>query len=394
MTKAGVGLSQNINDHKKAGFEAASQAIEKLGGAEPSILFAFSSIKYQQEGVLQGIREAAPDAIVVGGSAAGEITSWQTVFDGVNVLAISSDSIRFVTGIGNGVAANSFQAGVAAAKAVVAGAGGEKPKLYIMLPDGMTGNGAAIVEGAKSVLGAAIPLIGGSLGDDYLFQKTYEYYEGKVLTDAVVGIGMYGDFAYGFGIKHGWEPVGLPLVVTKADGVKLQEVDGKPALKIYEDYFGKDAADLVKEPLARMAYTYPIGMAVEGSDELLIRDPVIANEKGEISMAAAIPQGTTIRLMIGDRDKAIAAAKVAAGVARDQLEGAEPKFILMFNCMARNKLLGVRCHEENIGVSQIIGENVPMIGFYTYGEQGPLLGKKGTPAYFHNETMTLLVVGE
>ena len=39
-------------------------------------------------------------------------------------------------------------------------------------------------------------------------------------------------------------------------------------------------------------------------------------------------------------------------------------------------------------------QRVPMLGFYTYGEIGPLLGKKNTPAYFHNETMTLLVVGE
>lgn len=394
MIKAGVGLSQNLSDHKKAGSEAAGEAIKKLGGGEPTILFAFSSIKYNQEEVLKGIREVAPQAIVVGGSAAGEITSWMTVFDGVNVLAIASDTVTFVTGVGSDVARDSFRAGAEAARSVVENAGGRKPDLFIMLPDGMTGNGAAIVAGAQSVIGENAPIIGGSLGDDYFFKKTYEYHQDQVLTDAVVGVGLYGKFVYGFGIKHGWEPVGLPLKVTKADGVKLQEVDGKPALKIYEDYFGKDASDLIKEPLARMAYTYPIGMAVEGSDELLIRDPVIANEKGEIAMAAAIPEGTTIRLMIGDRDKAIAAAKTAAQVAKNQLEGATPKFILMFNCMARNKLLGVRCHEENTEVSQTIGAEVPMAGFYTYGEQGPLLGKKGTPAYFHNETMTLLVVGE
>jgi len=142
MTKAGVGLGQNLSDHKKAGFEAATQAIEKLEGATPSILFAFSSIKYEQGEVLKGIREAAAGTVVVGGSAAGEITSWQTVFDGVNVLAIASDSIKFVTGVGKGVAADSFQAGVSAAKAVLDNANGEKPNLYIMLPDGMTGNGA------------------------------------------------------------------------------------------------------------------------------------------------------------------------------------------------------------------------------------------------------------
>lgn len=394
MIKAGVGLSQNLRDHKKAANEAVAQAIDRLEGEKARILFAFSSIKYEQDKVIKGLREAAPEAIIVGGSAAGEITSWSTVFDGINVLAIASDNIDFVTGVGAGVSKNSFSAGALAAKQVIDNRGGKKPNLFIMLPDGMTGNGAEIVEGVKSVLGPNMPIIGGSLGDDYRFEKTFEYHQDEVLSDAVIGVGMYGDFAYGFGIKHGWEPVGLPLKVTKADGATIQEVDDKPALKVYEDYFGKEAAELVKEPLARMAYTYPIGMAVEGSDELLIRDPVIANKKGEITMAAAIPEGMTIRLMIGDRDKAIAAANNAAHAAKAQLEGATPRFILMFNCMARNKLLGVRCHEENFGVSQVIGKDVPMAGFYTYGEQGPLLGRKDTPAYFHNETMTLLVVGE
>ncbi|TSD03793.1 MAG: hypothetical protein Greene071421_589, partial [Parcubacteria group bacterium Greene0714_21] len=246
-------MSQNLADHKEAGKEAARTALEKLAGQKPDILFAYSSIQYDQEAVLKGVREVAGDALVVGGSAAGEITSFSTVFDGVNAMAIASDSIQFVTGIGEGVSKDSFGAGAKAAKAVLEGGGGQKPDLFIMLPDGMTGNGAAIVDGVKSVLGENASIVGGSLGDDYRFQKTFEYYQDQVLTDVVVGVGLYGKFSYGFGIKHGWEPIGLPLKVTKAEGAVLKEVDGKPALNVYEEYFGKDAAELVKEPLARMA---------------------------------------------------------------------------------------------------------------------------------------------
>lgn len=405
MIHAGVGVSQQINNSKEAGAEAILVALKNIAdlpatmAGKPAIVFAFASITYNQEDVLAGIREVVPKAIVLGGSAAGEITSAATVFDGVAAMAIFSDQIQFSVGIGRGVNKNSFQAGVDAASAVVADNGNKTPDLYISLPDGMTGNGAAIVEGAQSVLGKNFPMIGGSMGDDYLFKQTWEYYAAKnkpaeVATDAVVGVGLTGAFSFGFGIKHGWQPVGLPMKVTKSSGTLLQEVDGKPALEIYQDYFGKEAAELVKEPLARMAYTYPLGLSVEGSDELLIRDPVIANEKGEITMAAAIPEGTTIRLMIGDREKAIHAAKDAATNALKQLEGHEPRLVLMFNCMARNKLLGVRCSEENQAVQDIMGREVPMLGFYTYGEQGPLLGKKGTPSYFHNETMTLLIIGE
>jgi hypothetical protein len=393
MIKSAVGLSRKVQDHRMAGKEAAEEARHKLEEEKASIVFAFASIQYDQEEVLKGIMEVFPDVTIVGGSAAGEITSWATVFDGVNVMAIASDKITFTTGLGHDVLKDSPKASADAAKDLLSKLGGEKPDLVISLFDGMTGDGAGLVDGVKSVLGDNIPLIGGSFGDDYKFEKTYGYYDGKVLSDIAVLIGLKGEFSYGFGIRHGWEPVGLPLKVTKADGTLLQEVGGKPALSVYEEHFGKEASELVKEPLARMAYTYPIGIEVEGSDELLIRDPVIANKKGEITMAAAIPEGATIRLMIGDRDKAIEAAKTAAGVARDQLEGGKPEAIIMFNCMARNKLLGVRCSEENNAVQKVIGDEVPMMGFYTYGEHGPLLGKKGTPAYFHNETMTLLVLG-
>jgi len=394
MIKAGVGVQQNIAEPRKAAQEAVREAVAKLDGRKPDIIFIFSSIQYNQKELMAGVKSEAPDVLIVGGTAAGEITSWVSMYDAVNVMAIASNQITFHIGCGGGVSKDSFGAGSKAAKAVIDANGGKKPDLFIMVPDGMTGNGAAIVEGAKSVLGENFPVIGGSTGDDYLFQKTFEYCNGELLTDSVVGIGISGNFSYGFGVRHGWEPVGLPLTVTKANGVVLQEINHEPALKVYQDYFGKSASDLIKQPLARMAYTYPLGIAVPGSDELLIRDPVVANEKGEITMAAAIPEGTPIRLMIGDRDAAIKAAKIAAGIAREQLEGRPARFAIMFNCMARNKLLGVRCNDENKEVASALGANIPMIGFYTYGEQGPLLGKKGTPAYFHNETMTMLVVGE
>ncbi|MFY9457440.1 MAG: FIST N-terminal domain-containing protein [Candidatus Spechtbacterales bacterium] len=389
---SGIGSSTNIQDPVAAGKEAVLSAISELG-KEPHIIFAFSSVKFDQEKLVLGMNEARGDATLVGGSAAGEITSYATTFESVIAMAIHAENTKFTVGYGEGTGADSHKAGADAAKAVLGAAGG-KISLFIMIPEGLTGNGSAIVRGVQSVLGVNFPLMGGSAGDDYLFKKTWQYYNDKLLTDCVIGIGLSGDFAYGFGVRHGWEPVGLPLKVTKSEGAVLKELDGKPALKVYQDYFGKDAEELIREPIARMAYTYPLGMSVEGSNELLIRDPVIASEEGEITLAGEIPEGTTIRLMIGDRDKAIAAAKDAAQTALSQLEGTKPEVIIMFNCMARNRLLGVRCHEENEAVQNVLGSAAKMIGLYTYGEQGPLLGKKGTPAYFHNETMTLLVLGE
>lgn len=397
MIQAGVGQSKN-NDSKKAGEEAAQMAISQMGTGRPELIIAFASIRFDQKQLLEGIRSVAKDVPVVGCSDSGEITTQGPTNQSVAVMAIKADNIDFAIGLGKGVKESSYEAGRKVVEDVIKKLT-NKPSMFIIFPDGLTGNGADIVRGALSVLGTHFPLMGGSAGDDFKFEKTFEYYNNEVLNDAVVGIGMTGKFAWGVGVRHGWEPIGLPMKVTKSEGPVLKELDNKPALKIYEDYFGKKAEELIREPIARMAYTYPLGMSVEGSPELLIRDVVIANEKGEITCAAEIPQGSEIRLMLGDPEKAINSAREAAENAKNQLKGAKAKAIFVFDCMARCKLLGqgIRTKEEIDAIQEVLGQNVPLIGFYTYGEQAPLAGDinpETCQSVFHNETMTLLVIGE
>ena len=393
MIKAGVGRSNNP-DAIKAGAEAAKEALGEAGG-KANLIFVFSTVAYDQEKMLEGVRSVSKEIPLVGCSTSGEIATEGPVSKHVAVMALNSDTIKFTIGLGKGVGVDSHKAGAMVAKDVQ-GKTEETLSLFMMLPDGLTGNGAAIVRGVQEVLGKNFPIMGGSAGDDFAFKKTYEYYQDQVLTDAVVGVGFSGKFSWGVGVRHGWEPIGLPMKVTKAEGAKLIEINNRPALSIYEDYFGKRAEELVKEPIAKMAYTYPLGMSVEGSPELLIRDVVIANEKGEITCAAEIPEGSEIRLMLGDHEKAMQAAKEAAEGALAQLKGAKPKAVFVFDCMARCKLLGSRIGEEIIAIQNVLGKEVPLIGFYTYGEQAPLGGVIGPECFsvFHNETMALMALGE
>lgn len=392
--KTGVGKS-NHADPKKAGQEACYQAINQAG-KKPDLMIIFSSVALNQEQMLEGVNDAAQSALVVGCSDSGEITTEGPTRKHVIAMAIASDQIKFTAGVGKNVKTDSFRAGQEAVQAVVDKAP-EKVSLLVSLLEGLTGNGAAIVRGMQSVVGMHFPIIGGSAGDDFAFKKTYVYYQNQVLNDAVIGLGLSGKFSWGVGVRHGWEPIGLPMKVTKSEGTCVKELDNKPALKIYEDYFGKKAEELTREPIAKMAYTYPLGMSVEGSPELLIRDVVIANEKGEITCAAEIPQGSEIRLMLGDPEKAIKAAEEAAKNAQIQLKGSLPKAIFIFDCMARHKLLGDQIGNEIKAVQNVLGVKVPLIGFYTYGEQAPLggeIGPRTCRSEFHNETMCLLTLGE
>ena len=238
-------------------------------------------------------------------------------------------------------------------------------------------------------------LFGGAAGDDFLFKKTFSYLDDKVLPSSLVGVGFTGNFSIGIGVCHGWEPIGLPIKVTKSDGAVLKEIDSKPAIKIYEDYFGKKAEEIRKGPLARMAITYPLGMKIKASDEFLVRDPITVDDQGAITCAAEIPEGSEVNLMIGSKDIAIKAAAKAARIAKEQLKGNAPAAILVFNCIARKKLFGRYADSEINAIKSVLGKDVPLIGFYTYGEIAPfgIVGKY-RKSYFHNETVVIVAIGK
>ena len=393
MIKTAIGTSDN-KDAFEAGSFACQQAIDKVGG-QAELIIVFSSVSYDQEKMISGVRSVSKEIPLVGCSDSGEITTNGPTSKQVAVMALSADNIDFVIGVGLGADKDSYAAGMAAAKQVK-----EKSvkvlSLVMTFLDGLAENGAAVVRGIQEVLGKDMPIVGGSAGDDFLFKKTFQYYNDQIMTNAVISIGFSGEFFFGVGVRHGWKPIGLPMKVTEAKGSRIIKVNNHPALSIYEDYFGKKAEELIREPIARMAYTYPLGMSVKGSEELLIRDVVIANEQGEITCAAEIEQGSEIRLMLGEEERAILAAQEAAKQALSQLNGVEPKAIFVFNCMARKKLLGANIKNEIDAIQEVLGKQVPMIGFYTYGEVAPLAGEIDPKCFsvFHNETMTLMTLGE
>lgn len=395
----GVGLSKNVGDSYQAGLEATAAAIEKMGGGTPDFTITFASVAFNQDDVVRGVRDGSHGASGVGCSDAGEITSDGPSEKSVAVMTIQSDTITFTTGLGADIKSGARAAGTAVAKQVQEKA--KAPlKAFVMLPDVLVGNGADIVRGVTDLLGENFPVIGGAAGDDFLFQKTYEYCDGAVASGAVAGVGLSGEFTFALGVRHGWVPIGQPMQVTKSEGAVLHELDGRPAVSIYEDYFGTEADVLRKEPLARLAITYPLGIKVSDLDEYLIRDAITVDEAGAITCAAEIPEGSEIRLMIGSKEKAVEAAEAAARHMMDDFkaQNSQPKLLLMFNCIAREKLFAQKAKDEIDAIQNIVGKEVPVLGFYTYGEQAPMGGETRDPkkiqSRFYNETVVLFGIGE
>lgn len=366
--------------------------MEKVGN--PELIIVFSSVKHDQREMLSGVREVSKDVPLIGCSTAGEITLGGSSEGNVAVMAIQSDAIDFTIGKGGDLKAGVRQAGAELARNISSSA--QHPvNCLLMLTDVLNGNGAEVVRGIQDVMGENALIIGGAAGDDFLFKQTFEYYNDDISSSSVVGAGLSGDYAIGVGVRHGWVSIGTPMIATKSQDAVLQELDGRPAVSIYEDYFGKKAEELREEPLAKLAITYPLGMTIEGSDELLIRDPITVDDQGAITCAGDIPQGSEVRLMIGSKEEAIAAAKEAAQQALTQLGGKAPRAIIIFNCIARRKLFGRYAKDEIAAIQEILGQEVPLIGFYTYGEIAPI-GEDTEKRFsrFHNETAVVMVIGD
>ena len=151
MIKAGVGRSNNP-DATKAGAEACKQALSQAGN-KADLIVLFSTVAYEQEKMLKGVRSVSKEIPLAGCSDFGEITTEGPVSKHVAVMALNTPDIKWTIGIGKGTNKDSFKAGKEAAEEVKKKA--KAPlSLLTMFLDGLAENGAAAVRGVdrKSVV--------------------------------------------------------------------------------------------------------------------------------------------------------------------------------------------------------------------------------------------------
>lgn len=402
MMDVGVGSSNN-EDSFKAGREAAELAIDGIKG-EPTFSIMFSSVRFDLRKLLDGVRSVIKGNLM-GCSDAGEITNDGVATGSVAVMCIKSDKINVGLGVGKDISKNARKAGQDSAASAIEEIGEEMraasqifvktksgnfanitPFSMITLVDAMAGGGADVVRGITDVVGLHFPVVGGSPGDDLQMKKTYEFCNDKIYSDAVVSAVLRSDLVTGFGVRHGWHPVGRSMTVTRSKGGQVYEIDERPAIKVYEEFFGKK---IEGEALAREFTINSLGIpAWEG--EYRLRWPILKKDDGSIICAGEIPQDSVVRIMAGDEDSAIEAAKAAAREA--MMRAGEPEDIaacIVFDCISRKQLLGKDAIKEIEAIQSVVGKETPLIGFYTYGEQAPTLGAS---AGFHNQTVVIYII--
>jgi hypothetical protein len=380
----GFGQSADA-DPATAGRDAVRMALAGRIPAAGDLVIIFPSAAYDLEALHAAALAEAGPAAVVGATTVGAFTQDTQVAFGCVAAHIAGDGLSF--GVCHVSRDDADIAGSTrrAAEAARDRAGAESPHSVLMLLcDGLTPDQREMARGAYEVTSAVIPLVGGAAGDDLHWQATSTFGEGRVLSDGFVCVWINSETPMAVAVDHGWRPFGKPLLVTRAEGAVIHELDGQPALDVYLSERGaalkEDGRSWGEKCLER-----PIGLpnAFGRYDLRQIHERTPA---GGLVITTGVPEQSAVQVMAGDEDSLLEGARQAAATALERLDG-EPRLALVFSCCTRAMLLGERLPEEVGLVSEALG-GVPTGGFYTCGEFARVTGSTG----IHNSSVALLVL--
>ncbi|SDA29356.1 diguanylate cyclase (GGDEF) domain-containing protein [Ruminococcus sp. YE71] len=178
---------------------------------------------------------------------------------------------------------------------------------------------------------------------------------GKCETNSVV-FTLYGGEDLHIMTTHitGWKPLGRELIVTRAEGSVLYELDHKPAYDTYY-HFLRIRND---EHFFNNTLEFPFFYEKNGMN--ILRAPTAANEDGSLLMTADIETDVRARIAYGDPWTIL--DDVRQGCV--QIGQFQPEVIQVFSCAARRTFWGSEAYKETLPMQTM----APTSGFYTSGE--------------------------
>jgi hypothetical protein len=382
----GVGRS-SATDSRTAATEAAGHA---LTGVDPKLLVVFSAITHEPAMLLAGVRDVAgADVPVIGCTTRGEICTAGISDGAVVVAAIGGPGFAVTTAAAENVTGRQRAAGVELGESVTE-VPGLPHRVLVLLTDGLVREQEQILRGCYSVLGASVPLFGGSGADGWRMQQPYVLAGDRVLTNAVVAATIHSDAPLSVGVRHGFRTVGEPMIVTGSRDGRIHTVDDRPALDVYLERLGAPPeAYTDKEALVRFVLPRPLGLQRRNSVDARNVSTQIDLAGRSLGGGGNFDHGGLVWAMTGDEQSILAATDAACQEALAGLGGREPVGLLTISCAALRAVLDDEALRRDNARLAKWAEQAPFAGFYAYGEIARARGIHG----FHNQSLAVLALG-
>ncbi len=384
--RAGTGASV-LRDAYDAGKQAAETAIAALHGESPAVILIFTTPQYNLASLISGIRSVTGTTPLAGATSAGEMfgASYMGFGAGVTVLAMTAGPYRFGIASASHIHGNLDQAGQEIARKSKKEAGPSPFSAMILLADCLAGNLQLLFQGVYKVTGPTTTIVGGAASDELQFKATFVFHNDKVVEQGAVAIWIASEKPLQVITQHGWEPVGVPFLVTRAEGTEIMELGGRPAAEAYEEQLGVDSEELTAENFWDTSMYHPLGLLqMDGST--IIRVARTKKSNGSLLIQGCVPpDGSAVQVMESSEEALLA---VAEKVGRDAIaSNPEAAVIIAFSCAMRIRLFKEKTPEEAARLQANAGD-ATVFGVYCCGEFARTSGTLGT----HNATLTAIAL--
>lgn len=350
----------------------------------PLVMVFGSRVELEEPKIYKAINKFFPKGHIVFASTAGNVTSNAIDEDCITITAVEFEKSTFeVKTINlNDTELNSYKAGVELVNSLPK----ENLKYILVLSDGSFVNGSELTRGMNAAVENHVLITGGLCSDDHRFQRTMISYNENPKDGEIVAVGLYGDtLEVSSSTESGWVPFGVERTVTKSVGNILYELDKKPALELYKKYLG----DLAEE-LPASSMHYPLG--VKEDDEYYPRTVLnINSDYNAMFFAGDVPANSKVQFMMTNPAELIGSTVQTARQASQKMIN-KPQLALFFSGLGRKLFLDQRTIEEIEEVKNVIGKDVVISGFYSYGEIAPNDGEN--MCKLHNQSVALTLISE
>jgi len=382
-----VGQTDEL-DGEFAAQEILKQCADALDGQEPQAGLLLAAHDLDFEEFLSAVAAAYPAMDLIGCTTMAPMSSVAGYAEGSTTLTLfASDVLGFTAGLGTDVVSG-VESATRQAVEEATGKTDKEPALLILTPSVEEFDPNAVMSEIGEVLGRTVPVFGGGAAPDFPIAMPWlggiQFYGNQVLTNSLPVLLISGPLNVSVGVAHGWSPVGKTAVVTRSNDYKVYEIDGEPILDFYRHYLGIESEPAIANPLAILD---------DRTGRYYLRAPLEYDASdGSATFFGSVPQGATVQLAMATTDEILRGTEASLAEATAGFPGnTVPEGALIASCAVRSFLLGTRTKGEIERIRDGLDKDVPVSGFYAFGEIAPL-GLDSTPS-FHNETCVTVLIG-
>lgn len=377
---------------------AVLEALELAFGSappRPDLVLLNAGVGHDLVALSRAVSGQCPGARVLAASCAGVVGRegpGESIHD-IAIMAVSGEgfAVSHVDGL---YGSTSFEKGVELARGLQ---GTPRPVTMVyLLASGIDIANDRVIAGIESVLGPDVTIFGATSSDQMQGVATFQAIDGQRHQHGAFAVGIWDPtLEVDTHATHGFVASGAPFTVTRAEGNRIAELDGRPAWPEFLRRLG--LADGATEgdtiPIGALAEALPPELSREYGNDHILRVVTHHTDDGHLVYATESRPGTRMWLTVRDEDRIFADMDRMLQAMRAHRAGQQPVAVFQADCLARGRRLFNRVMKEELvhRMQQPFargGDVPPWFGMYGFGEYARLGGRNA----YHNYTTALAAI--